>query len=370
VAAFDKRELTDLLDQISIEWFLDQQGAQIKDSWGHSGRQLNVKECPFCGDSRWRLYVNADTGLGNCFAGSCPQGGFNKYQLLKAYKNDTGSSTLVGMLRRLVSDQGLIEFKREIFEPDPSELKLPNGTMTVDELGEVPEYLQNRKVDADTCRRFDLQWSECGRFKVTTPAGVMTQDYSKRVIIPVYDFDGSLVTFQGRDATGTHERRYMFPPAFAGTGAYLYNGNNYTGQEVAVLSEGVFDVIAVDQALRAADLHREYHPMGTFGLNLSSGRPDGNDQVTRLAALKKQGLKAVVFMFDGEAKAIKAAVTAAELCRSHGLKTFIAHLPKGKDPAETTPEVVIECLKSAKPSKSKLDEVTIVARAKSFYGNA
>lgn len=363
---FNKRELNDLLDQISVEWFLDQHGADVKSSFGHSGLQVNIKQCPFCGDSKWRIYVNAETGLGKCFAGSCPQGGFSKFQLIRAYEN---SVSILPTLRRLVSDQGLVEFKREVFEPDRSEMKLPNGTMTVEELSEVPAYLQSRNIDADTCTRFDLQWSECGKFKVTTPAGVMTQDYSKRVIIPVYDVDGSLVTFQGRDATGTHERRYMFPPAFAGTGAYLYNGNNYTNQEVAVLSEGVFDVVAVDQALRAAGLSDQYHPMGTFGLNLSSGRPDGNDQITRLAAMKAKGLKSVVFMFDGETKAIKAAVTAAELCRAHGLKTFIAHLPKGKDPAETPAETVLDAIKSAKPSKSKLDEITIVARAKTFYGN-
>lgn len=366
---FSREAMNELLDQISVEWFLDHHGAQIKDSWGHSGRQLNVRECPFCGDDRWRMYVNADTGLGNCFAGSCPQGGFNKIQLLKAYKDGTGGSTLMGMLRRLVDEQGLIEFKREVFKPDISQLKLPNGTMTVDELGEVPDYLQKRNIDADTCRRFDLQWSECGRFSITTPLGVQSQDYSKRVIIPVYDLDGSLVTFQGRDATGTHERRYMFPPAFAGTGAYLYNANNYDGQKCAVLSEGVFDVIAVDQAIRAMNLHGLYHPMGTFGLNVSSGRPDGDDQITRLASLKKRGLERVVFLFDGEFKAIKAAIDAAQLCRAQGLRTFIAHPPKGRDPGEMSGNQIIDAIESAKPSKSELDKVTILSRAKSFYGN-
>ena len=366
--SISKEQLKEALDQVNIEWFLDSQGVEMKHSFGHSGMQLNLKECPFCGDTKWRTYVNADTGLGNCFAGSCTQGGFNKFQLLRAF-NRGSTLPLIDSIKDLLAKQGLVEFKRVVFEPDFSEMKLPNGCLNIDELGEVHEYLAKRGINEDTCRKFDLQWCDYGKFQVTTATGLVTQDYSKRIVIPIYDLDGKLVTFQGRDTTGESERRYLFPPAFAGTGAYIYNGNNYSNQESVVLSEGVFDVLAVDAYMVRHQLHNSYHACGIFGLSLSSNRPDGNDQLTRLVSLKAKGLKNIYLMLDGETVAAKAAMTIAKLCKEQGFRCFICYLPKGKDPSECSDEEITESLKNAKEIKSLLDEVTMNAKAKSYYGN-
>ncbi|WEU67317.1 DNA primase [Xanthomonas phage JGB6] len=47
-----------------------------------------------------------------------------------------------------------------------------------------------------------------GTFEVKDPTGrKMRQDYSNRIIIPIFDLDGNLKSFQGRDTTGEAEKR-------------------------------------------------------------------------------------------------------------------------------------------------------------------
>src|SRR5690606_9971530 len=74
-------------------------------------------------------------------------------------------------------------------------------------------------------------------------------DFSQRIIIPVFDLDGNLVSFQGRDITGKAEKKYLFPNGFASTGEHLYNGHNVQRTARIVVGEGAFDVAATKVAL-------------------------------------------------------------------------------------------------------------------------
>ena len=43
------------------------------------GEEINLKECPFCGKSKWKFYLNRKNGLYNCFHASCrAKGHINK----------------------------------------------------------------------------------------------------------------------------------------------------------------------------------------------------------------------------------------------------------------------------------------------------
>ncbi|MBO6511842.1 MAG: hypothetical protein JJ979_25730, partial [Roseibium sp.] len=52
---------------IDPEYWVDYEGLDHIVSRGVNGQQINLKECPFCGDRRHRFYMNAETGVGNCF---------------------------------------------------------------------------------------------------------------------------------------------------------------------------------------------------------------------------------------------------------------------------------------------------------------
>lgn len=160
--------------------------------------------------------------------------------------------------------------------------------------------------------------------------------FGERVLIPVYDLDGTMATFQGRDLTGESDRKYLFPPGLPGTGRFLFNGQNVVGKRHVIVNEGAFDVIRTWVNIKETD-HAGAGVVGTFGIDLSKGQ-DGNDQKNKFLRLKQAGLRRVTMFWDGEDKAFQKAIKAGLLLHSIGLDTWIARPPEGKDPGELTVE--------------------------------
>lgn len=330
-------ELQEALDRIDIEAWLDREGVRYRHTRGSRGAQLNVKDCPCCGNSSYKVYINAETGLGNCFSGSC-EVRFNKWKFISAYLG-LPARQVIEHVKQVAAEQGWRPpRKRSIAVINHGELKLPES-IPLPYNGRNLKYLDSRNISGDVAAYFELRFSHQGKFDYLDENGrPMSQDYSNRIIIPVYDLEGELVSFQGRDITGEAEKKYLFPPGFASTGSHLYNGYNAHGVEHVAIGEGVFDVAAIKVAFDAEMSLRDVVPIGSFGKHLSHG--DENSQLGKLLRLKAGGLRIVTFMWDGERKAIQDAVRAAMLVTSVGLQARVALLPQGKDPNEITGEEV------------------------------
>ena len=74
--------ISDLQDVDMTTW-LDWMGIDYRRATGSHRTQLNLRECPVCGNAKWKVYLNEETGLGNCFHGDC-ETKFNKYKFIKA----------------------------------------------------------------------------------------------------------------------------------------------------------------------------------------------------------------------------------------------------------------------------------------------
>lgn len=335
-----RTDITELLDYIDPETFLDYEGISYKRTFGSSGSQLNLKECPRCGGRSWKVYLNADTGLGNCFHGSCVgEPGFNLFSFSKCLWNADNRETF-DKLKRYAKQQGWIAKRTEsvgTFEADvvlPESVKLP-----ID--GKIPAYLVKRGFDAELISYFHLRYCHKGQFIYHDHEGKRRwQNYDKRIVIPIYDLDGELRTFQGRDITGETDRKYLFPNGLPGTARFLYNAFNCIGLSDIVMCEGVFDVMATKQAFDEDVALRNVGQVGSFGKNLSHGSNNGDDQLGVLAQMKRMGLKRVTIMFDGEKTALMAAMKSAKRVESLGLEVKVAVLPNKCDPNEVPAHVV------------------------------
>lgn len=331
-------ELQEALNLIDIEAWMDREGVRYRHTTGSRGAQLNVKECPCCGNSNYKVYINAESGLGNCFHGDC-ETKFNKWKFISSSLGRSVHDT-VAHVKQVAREQGWRPPRKKMVATSTD-----NGALTLPESMPLPvrgrnlKYLENRNISADVAAYFDLRISTKGKFEYISPEGrKMRQDYSNRIIIPVFDLAGDLVSFQGRDITGTAEKKYLFPPGFASTGSHLYNGHNALGAEHICVGEGCFDVAAIKVALDQEMSLREVAPVGTFGKHLSRGTDDS--QLAKLMELRKNGLKLVTIMWDGEKKAINDAIETGLLLRGVGLTARIAVLPPDKDPNEVPPAVV------------------------------
>lgn len=355
-------ERGELLEQFDMESFLAMEGLDFKRSHGSRGEQLNVETCPACGDERWKVYLNADTGFGNCFV--CDET-FNKWTFVKAYLN-TEDKAVIAKFIGDTNDKFGYRAKKRRPEPSQPEGKAPVPVMpsslplpTKD--GANAQYLEDRGVNATYAAYFGLRLSRTGYHEFTSSDGSrVKQSFANRILIPVYDLDGELVTFQGRDITGRHEKKYLFPSGLPGTARFLLNGQRALKSKAKhiVVGEGFFDVFGIKRAVDQSPDLRGIVAVGTFGKNLSLG--EGASQINAIRRLKNEGaLERVTFMWDGEVDALKSALIAGEAVKQVGVSVSIALLPAGKDPAEVEPEVVAQAIRDAK----NLD-ATLIARFK------
>jgi len=339
-------DITDILEAIDMESWLDMQGIDYRITHGSRGTQINVRDCPVCGSNKWKVYLNAETGLGNCFAGDHPEGeNFNKWSFIKA---ELGGSNreVVDHLKGIVAEIGWLpkKIKAEPVQESVPSLQLPES-VPIPYKGRNLAYLEVRGITSEAAKHFALRFSKSGVFPYRIKGKKFVQRYTERVIIPIHDLDGDLVSFQGRDTTGNADRKYLFPPGFASTSKLLYNAHNARGAKHVVVTEGVFDTIAVWQAFKPNPILRQVVPIATFGKHLSHA--DKTDQFSQFIRLKSLGLEKVTMMWDSESSAINAAIKAGKLLKSIGLEVNIAILPRGMDPNEAMPDEVIKTFESA-----------------------
>ena len=330
-------EIVEVLNSLPVEFYLDREGIEYRQTHGSSGAQFNLKTCPACGTSKWKVFLNQNTGLGNCFSGSCEKK-FNKFSFIRESSGLSGKGL----------DEHILQIGRELgWRPArkslavstesrelvlPVSIELPVGERNL-------SYLTRRNITKEATKYFNLRFSKDSYWD----AGEHVVDFSNRVIIPIFDLEGNLVSFQGRDITGNAEKKYLFPSGFASTGEHLYNGHNAVNTKRILIGEGVFDVIAAKVALDEDPDLRDVVPVGTFGKHLAEG------QVNKLRLLKERGVEEVTFMWDGEFAAIDAAVKSGLKAKALGLRVRIAILPPGKDPNEIPAEVLRHKFYSAIP---------------------
>lgn len=346
-------ELEDLLALADPEDFLVWLGIDYQMTRGRSGVQLNIRTCPRCGGSENKVYLNADSGLGNCFHGACvDEPGFNLFSFTKAHLGTAKEA--VETLKAYAKTVGWRPKKAERLSVSVA----TDGGVVLPECLKLPikgrnlTYLEVRGIRAATVEALDWRFCKKGYFEYEGHDGTTRrQDYSNRVIIPVRDLQGEIKTFQGRDITGTAELRYLFPPGLAGTGQFLYNAHNALGSETVIVTEGVFDVAATVQAI-SEDYTGSTGVVGSFGKKISMSEQDHGspDQLSQLFELKKAGMKRLIFLWDGEFAAIDDACKEASKLRRFGFDTYVAQLPSDKDPNECTAQEVRKALREAFPA--------------------
>lgn len=348
MAGLDFDEIREHLD---LEQWFEREGRVFKMGRGRSGMQINAQECPACGDRRWRVYLNAETGLGNCFV--CNQA-YNKISFIHHAVGGTWRETFDNC-REAMKEQGWRPKRTVTTAVENGEVKLPSSFALPTGDGENLVYLQNRGVDGDLARYFHLRYCHMGNFVYQEDGRYRSQRFDGRIIIPVYDMDGTLMTFQGRDITGEDGgRKYLFPKGLPGTGRFLLNGQNANRVRRVAIGEGFFDVAAIKVAMDEDVELRDVVPVGTFGKNLSYGDMNGNDQLGRFLQLAKQGLEEATFMWDGEHAALIAAIHGAELLSRIGVRARVALLPKDKDPNEITGAQVRQAFREARVLTTQL----------------
>jgi len=194
------------------------------------GRALQNDEvafhCSFCHHSKKKLQVNLRTQMWQCWV--CGMKGRSLYHLFKKLK---ASQTHFEKLQEFSNSVPSRNTKKTYDDVSlPLEFKsFLNVESSNPEFWNALSYLRNRGISRDDILRYNIGYCETG-------------PYSKMVIIPSYDKDGTLNFFTGRsyyhDATFKHKNPKVSKDII---GFELYI--NWS-QPITVV-EGVFDALAV-----------------------------------------------------------------------------------------------------------------------------
>lgn len=355
------------LEELDMEFFLERESVPFRVSRGVSGVQLHIQNCPnpSCRDNRWRTYFGLETGRGNCFV--CGEG-FSKLRYIHDQLDHENWADTFREIEEILKEQGWRPKREAMVRVEIGEITLPVSDAIPDETQGNLDYLEQRGISAEIAKYFALRNCSFGWWRFKDDQGEWKmQNFSNRIIVPVCDLDGSLKTFQGRDTTGTSDRKYLFPKELPGTGRYILNGHNCMASSSACMGEGFFDVAAIKIAFDQDVQLRDVTALGSFGKHLSYGDPTGDDQLGRFHALKMRGLKTLTIMWDGEVNALKAALDAAKKITSIGIAVKIALLPYEKDPNEITAEAVRSAYYGARAYTPQLD---MTWRLQSPYSSA
>jgi DNA primase len=309
--------LSDILDDVDLVDWLDSESIRWKRT--SSSDNIQLKDCPFCGDSKSRVYFSLSKKRGTCFHGDCPKGNFNLFSFAKEHLH-TDSRGTIRHFEAFARGAGIRAAPRITPAVTLAEgWKLPASVALPTPEGHTHPFLINRQITLDTQAEFGLRWCEEGWFNWTGLDGKRKgMKFDKRILIPIADLDSTVQTFMGRatwEITDESEKRYLFAPTLPGSGRFLYGGHLVKGKKHLAIGEGPFDVMAIHQAFQGHKDFAEWGAVGSFGLTIGHGNEEGNDQLGRLRTLKRDGLESVTFLWDGEPGAYRHALKAGDLVR-------------------------------------------------------
>jgi len=227
--------------------------------------------------------------------------GISKLAAVRLVKND--GPRIVHEPERLVKAMSKLEETAEEEEDEKPKLKLPH-CINIEEGSPAYLYLKDRDFDGTIIDNFVLRF---------IPKPCDPWQYQNRIMIPIYDGEGNLKSFQARSILDGVKPKYIFPTDGAHQNM-LYNWHDAKCFETLILVEGVTDCWRMW-------LRGYQNTTATFGKTLKTEQ--------RRLIIGNSRTEKVIFFYDGEGKANawKAAEKLADF-----KKVFVAELPVDMEP--------------------------------------
>ena len=271
--------------------------------------------CPFCNHHKQKLQVNTETQKWHCW--TCNSGGKKLTSLLKKLDVDR---KVISVIREIYGDSN---YNPQLEDADTKVfISLPKEFISLNETpkGFNPEYkhaihyLTQRGIGMKEIIKYNIGYCKEGL-------------YSRRVIIPSYNSDGSLNYFVSRSYYQEEKMKYKNPPISKNVICFESQVN---WNEPIILCEGVFDAITIKR--NAIPL------LGKFPSRIL------------VEKIFMSGITDIIISLDNDA--INEALKAAEYFRKQGIHVKMMYL-KDKDAADMGYEKFYEELKKTKEFSSE-----------------
>ncbi|MBR1980328.1 DNA primase [Candidatus Proelusimicrobium excrementi] len=298
--------------------------------------------CPFHQEKTPSFTVNPDKGFFYCFG--CQAGG-DVFEFLMRIENLSFNEAVRRLAERAgipwreedslseqekgrLNDYKLMNSAKDFYH---RQLLAPKGQSAV-------QYLQSRKINADTVNKFQLGLSFFDGMTRTalkngytitdlkklglTSSATGTDYFKNRLMFPIFNHRGDCVAFGGRVLSDGQPKYLNSPETPLFSKSRVLYALNFAGPAIrregkVILLEGYMDVIACHQA----GAENCVAPLGT------SFTPEH-------AKLLKRYTDTAVVLFDPDEAGIKASLRAALILVESGVYVKVASLTGGLDPDE------------------------------------
>lgn len=310
-----------------------------------AGNRL-VAPCPFHQETKPSFSVNPDGGFYYCFG--CQASG----DVIEFYRAINGLE-FRDAVDALAREAGLERMQRSVprnsgevsrgmcLEMHALAASFYRQTLCGSAGQAAREYIARRGLSPETVERFGLGWAPAGwnglrdhlrargfGYETAEKAGLLSRSakgsyydrFRERLIFPIMNLSGQTMAFGGRSLADSDGPKYLNSsetPIYT-KGEHLFGlyqarrAISHTGS--VLLTEGYVDVLSLHQ-------FGFEHSCGVLGTALT------REQVHRLAGLAGR----VDLVFDGDNAGRKAALRAAEMVLTQGLRCRVLHLPEGED---------------------------------------
>lgn len=281
---------------------------------------VNV-HCPFCpGSQDFHLGIHTESGAANCWR--C--GSHSTVETISKilHISNKQARDFLAKYQQNASTKFRVDEPRVNIHP----FKYPNRCQNLNMAGR--KYLKSRRYNS---KQVEQEWN----LMQTPPVSYLDKtDYGNRIIAPIY-WKGEVVSFQGRDITGTHKRKYLACPSGREKikHAHIVYGHPDTlgHTDTLILVEGIFDVWRLGKMAAC-----------TFGTSTKI------EQILNLKSLADN----FIVLYDSEPTAQEQARQLAIKLKALGKRTHIATLDDG-DPGDMKQDeadkLVVELLSVFEP---------------------
>lgn len=278
--------------------------------------------CPFCRDDRFRLGINTSRGLGHCY--NCGKAWRSPVRMLHELSDIYGVPFDARLLLDVPDEAGEKEEKEKKAAPT----------------GLVDGYEVLSLADKDTIARKAIRYMRSRRFgpDVWEAHGIgyaAAGSMSWRIIFPVFGRNRVVYGCVGRDFSGAQKPKYLNTPGIK----LLWNGE--TQGEVAVLTEGIFDGLRVEQSAP-----KKIASVVKLGSSLTQ---------LQIKQLKKYS--SVVVFPDFDEPGITGGIETCRECVSAGIDTWVVVPPSldDRDPGAMEEAEIRSYIQAAKQWDAKAE---------------
>lgn len=269
---------------------------------GGSTFKLNAR-CPICGDSktdehkaRFWAYPVKDSIRVNCF--NCDQDMWLS-QYLKEFEQDLYREYLLEKRKEQVYDKAPVK-KVEISDKFKAKLPKIESLPTCERLDTLPpahpiiKYVTDRCIPKDKFKRlwFTMEWPKL--VNSVNPGTYKHEANEPRLVIPIFNKEKEIESFQGRALRKNDPRKYMTIKAHD-EASKIYGLDTVDDRKLVWVTEGPIDSLFIDNAIAitGGSLDLSIIPFKNNRVWVMDAEPRHPDTIKRMQRLIEAGEKLV-----------------------------------------------------------------------------